>query len=169
MKEIWKQSTLVDRFEVSNLGNVRYVETGAIKYLTQHPSGYIYVHYKVNGKLKSKKLHRLVATEFCDNPENKGTVNHIDCNKQNNAASNLEWATHKENMRHAYNNGLIRRSGIHNGRCALTEEVVHNVCKDYQNGLQPKAVSDKYNITRNQATKIKSKLTWKHISSQYKF
>lgn len=56
-------------------------------------------------------IHRIVATTFVPNPENKPEVNHIDGNKQNNAASNLEWVTRAENVQHAVEHGLF-----HNGR-----------------------------------------------------
>jgi hypothetical protein len=32
-------------------------------------------------------------------------INHIDCDKLNNSAENLEWTTHSYNSRHAYENG----------------------------------------------------------------
>lgn len=52
------------------------------------------------------QVHRIVACAFVPNPGNKKTVNHIDGNPMNNHAGNLEWATHSENQKHAYDNGL---------------------------------------------------------------
>ena len=57
-------------------------------------------------KRKNQFIHRLLAQAFIPNPENKPQVNHIDANKQNNALSNLEWVTSKENSVHAVGMGL---------------------------------------------------------------
>lgn len=51
-------------------------------------------------------VHRLVATLFIENPENKPEVDHIDTNKLNNKASNLRWVTRVENM----NNEITKRN-----------------------------------------------------------
>ncbi len=58
-------------------------------------------------------MHRLVAIAFVPNPENKKEVNHIDGNKENNAASNLEWVTHQENIMHSYKVLGKNRNSMH--------------------------------------------------------
>lgn len=47
---------------------------------------------------KSVKIHRLVATLFVNNPQNKPCVDHIDGDRLNNKADNLRWCTLRENL-----------------------------------------------------------------------
>lgn len=110
MKEIWKPIEEYERlYEVSNLGNVKSLpRNGTIKKakllrVNVKKSGYVNVVLTKNNKKKTFRLHRLVAKAFIPNPQNKPQVNHKNGIKTDNTASNLEWATSSENVRHKYN------------------------------------------------------------------
>lgn len=60
---------------------------------------------------KNYKAHRLIMYNFKKN-ENYANlqVNHKDGNKLNNCILNLEWCSSGDNIRHAWDNGLSRRT-----------------------------------------------------------
>ena len=117
MKETWKPVADYEGFyEVSDKGNVRRVPSYHCKnYRLLKPKlthdGYYETALSKNGKYKYIRTHRLVAMAFCDKQEHANEVNHIDGNKRNNNANNLEWVTPSENQKHAYMTGLQKVSG----------------------------------------------------------
>lgn len=120
MKEIWKPVVGYEGFyEVSNIGRVRSLERKdclgrTVKERVLKPAfndfGYLIVGLCAGGKQKTLKVHRLVCEAFHENPYNKPQVNHLNEDKSDNRAVNLEWATAKENLNH----------GAHNERMAKT-------------------------------------------------
>lgn len=69
-------------------------------------NGYAQVRLCKNSSYKVITVHRIVASSFIDNCDNKPEINHKDGNKTNNKVSNLEWCTSSENQKHAYKMGL---------------------------------------------------------------
>ena len=115
MEEEWKPAKNYEGlYEVSNEGRVKRVErrltcsNGTVyhlkeKVLSSKPnkySGYVSVNLSKNGIKTTHSVHRLVAEVFVDNPHNNNVVNHIDENRANNNAENLEWLTHGQNLAH---------------------------------------------------------------------
>lgn len=120
MTEIWKPCVgFTWNYEVSNLGRVRSLgnagnnRPGLILKPKIDKGGYLTIPSMRNneGRLKSTKVHRLVAQAFIPNPDFKPQVNHVDGDKQNNRVDNLEWCTHSENTLHSYRIGLQKSNG----------------------------------------------------------
>lgn len=97
LSENWKQIDGFDGYLVSDHGRICSLKTGLLK-PCENSRGYMLV--ALNGK--TKRLHRLVASAFIPNPENKPQVNHIDGDPKNNSVENLEWNTNGENQIHRY-------------------------------------------------------------------
>jgi hypothetical protein len=108
-EEIWKDVPGYEGlYQVSSHGRIMnkvgYIMTPRIS-----NSGYQRISLWINGIYHPFSVHRLVAKVYVPNPLCKEQVNHIDGNKLNNCADNLEWVTQSENMKHAVRTGLQKK------------------------------------------------------------
>lgn len=126
--EIWKDIEGYEGlYQVSNKGRVKrlasYISNGKGEYfkeehvlsLGKNKQGYCQVGLSKNNKIKSFRVHRLVAKAFIHNPQNKKEVNHINELKDDNRVENLEWCTSSENSRHGTRNERITKTKRKNG------------------------------------------------------
>ena len=109
-------------YSVSDDGKVRNDRTGHILKPALANSGYYRVKLCYQGEEINRFVHRLVAIAFVPNPSQKPEVNHIDGNKTNNNACNLEWVTGAENKRHCRE--VLGKVNRH-----PNTEAAHNACK----------------------------------------
>ena len=85
-------------------------------------NGYLHCSLSIDGKFTLGSVHRLVASAWIPNVDNKPQVNHIDGNKVNNQIENLEWVTQSENMNHAKDHGLWDPQ-----KCGNIEQIRHGI------------------------------------------
>jgi hypothetical protein len=170
--EIWKNVIGFEgSYQVSNLGRVKSlarVDRSGHKLQerilknTIDSYGYLVVGLFKNSVNHTHKVHRIVATIFIPNPENKPQVNHINGNKLNNIVDNLEWATHQENKTHSCITGLAARgSRVHLAK--LTESDIPEIRTRLLAGELNGDIAKDYGVTWSTIDCIKKRVTWKHV------
>lgn len=135
--EIWKDVKGYEGiYQVSDQGRVKSLKYGEKRILKSCPNGigYHIVGLFLDKNVKSHYVHRLVATAFINNPDNKREVDHVNRDKNDNRACNLRWVTRQENMENRsyenYNNYMsdegrenIRKAKSKAVRCVETGKV----------------------------------------------
>lgn len=133
-------------------------------------SGYLRTVLKIDGKLKTVKVHRIVAKEWVKNHDDKLVVNHIDFDRSNNKASNLEWCTLSENAKHSYKHGRIKKpictnfvKGSKVGTSKLTEEQVIEIRKKFKPRVYTRQMlADEYGVSHHTIKDVILR-RWKHV------
>lgn len=112
--------------------------------------GYEEVRLRKDNKTHTRFVHRLVAQSFLPNPDNKPYVNHKNGKKTDNRCENLEWVSHKENIQHAYDTGLIPRNkgGLHHMATKVINYETGEVWETIQDAAKSAGVN--YNTLRHQ-------------------
>ena len=157
------------QYAVSNTGNIYSFErNGNWRFVKLKPTinhnGYERVTLFNNSKRRSFFVHRIVAENFLDNPENKRTVNHINAIKTDNSIKNLEWATHSENTQHAVDNNLAHRAKGSEMSKVLKEEDILNIIELRRSGMTHKSIGIALGRPATTIQSILNGRRWSHIT-----
>lgn len=146
MKETKYQNVFVDGTDIykkTKSGN--YIKLGQ----WVDNVGYYQVSFRINGKRKYVRVHRLIAETYLPNPLNYKQVNHKDGNKLNNNINNLEWCTNSYNTQESYDKGLYHSQHRCNPIVAI-----HKITKDKYEFKSIRECADKLHLNRKTITNI---------------
>lgn len=173
-------------YQVSNYGRIKSLEryrvlpNGGIwkiknKILKSHYANGNYLFVALyNGVKRQLSVHRLVGQAFIPNPNNLPEINHIDCIRNNNIVTNLEWCDRSYNTKYAFKYGtkkmpdklkkMIKNfDGENNPNSKLKKEDVIDIRKQISNGIFYKKIAQQYNLHPDYIFLIKNRKIWKKI------
>jgi len=142
--EEWRAIPGFDNYQASSLGCIRRA-TPERRYPAGHQlrpyrmGNYVGVDLRQDGRRLKTYVHRLVAMTFHGlAPGPNHEVAHLDGDKTNNSAKNLEWVTHARNeadkLRHGTAN-RFRASGQDHSRAKLSDNDVRTIQRLAAEGL----------------------------------
>lgn len=112
-------------------------------------TGYYQVVFRIDGKRKYVRVHRLIAETLLPNPDNLPQINHIDGNKLNNSIENLEWTTNSANTQHGYDNNLY-----HNKKRSHAVKTIHKETGEEQTFKSIRECAEILGLNRKTITAI---------------
>jgi hypothetical protein len=122
----------------------------------------------VGNKRTTVYIHRIMAMKFIPNPDGRPHINHIDGDKANFSLENLEWCSHQENMRHAFNTGLAVARDIGPGErspaAKLNDDAVREIKKRLLYGDTHQTLANAYGVSKGTIDFIARGETWGHVT-----
>jgi hypothetical protein len=131
-------------------------------------NGYKTVSFKKDGIKRTIDVHILVARAFINNPnlEKFKIVNHLNSDRADNRAENLEWCDHSRNAKHAYEAGKLKVTrGSERSSAILDEDKVLAIKLLYETGMFSHwKLSKIFNIGKTTIQNILNGTKWAHVA-----
>lgn len=116
-----------------------------------------YLHvwgYPIDGNRKTINVHVLVCSAFHgDRPSPQHTVSHLNGNRLDNRAENLDWELHVDNIGRKFDHGTDDR-GHKNSRSCVTPEQVREIRTLLSSKEKQQTIADKFGVSRTTISRI---------------
>ncbi len=175
VNEVWKQliaDNHIFHYMISSHGRVINLLTGLFLNPTLPKSNpYPCISLRHDGISYRFSMHRLVAELFVENPNPSvyNIVNHLNENKQDYRAENLEWTSNSGNVLYSLNNNTNPNKGSNATQATITEETASKICEMIEAGYRTCEIVNTLGVKRGVIRHIKEGHTWKDISRNYNF
>lgn len=177
-KEIWSDISHYEGiYQVSSFGKIRSVDRlvfngrnyyrkagSMIQPWVGGTSPYLCVCLSQKGKTKNYLVHRLVAEHFLSSWDKTLEVNHLDGDKHNNSASNLEMCNRQQNISHAVIKRLKNDSGELSNNSKLTNDEAQTIRNLHSQGIMQKVLAQRYNVSKQTICNIVHNKRYKNES-----
>jgi hypothetical protein len=183
IEETWRTVPGWDAYEVSSLGRVRRIggtpkahTTRVLKPNTSLP--YSQVTLCMRGIKRCTYVHHLVAEAFIGPRPDGCEINHIDTDRRNNRADNLEYLTDAAHKRHSVEHGLVASGARHHMKrrpervlrgtalpwAKLTEDDIPEIRRLIAAGVSRSDIADRFHISPSLVSYIKHGRIWQHVA-----
>lgn len=149
---MWKKVEDFPDYLVSPEGTIKSLKWGKEKILKNSVDthGYLTVSLWKSGKMRTHRVHLLVANLFLEKVEGKPQVNHKDGNKTNPDVTNLEWVDSLGNQLHALDSGLKSTK--------ISKEIAIAISEDCR---VQSVIAEEYGVSQSLVSRIKTAKRWK--------
>ena len=163
MLAIWQPIKNFDKYQVSNLGEVRsFHKSKTPTLLKLQKTNFGYLQVVLCSDIQKRELVHVIVAECIIGERPKGfQVNHKNGIKTDNRVENLEYVSPKENMKHASENKL-NNYGENHGKAKLDESQVLEIRSRFGNESASELASV-FGVSANQIRLIGNRKNWKHI------
>ena len=166
----WEHVAVIKEFapdySITDAGLVISNKSGVVLKTRLDRYGYEIVTLWRNGKAFTRKVHRLVAITFVENPLCLETVNHKDKIKTNNKAENLEWLSRPDNAIDG-NRDLPKGEFRVCGKKAILNEASVRIIKKLINEqeLGNTAIGKLFGVSCGAIYSIRVGKSWTHVTA----
>lgn len=173
--EVWKPIPGIDRYEASSLGRIRTIPSvrekrskygklfnQVLRGIVASPYVGTHGYLLVNVNRRRMSVARLVCAAF-SGPADGLHCAHLNGNRRDNRAENLQWTTPKENHAHKWLHGTML-IGEKCNTVKLTSHLVREIRAERRAGKTLRAIAAAYGVSSGNIEAIVKKRTWKHVS-----